>query len=557
MTRVLPSALAGSDPLVRRSEHADFQSNAAMSLAKKAGTNPRELAANLAAQIPGATVSGPGFINLGLAPDAVWRRAAELAADERLGVPRSRTGSRTVIDYSAPNVAKEMHVGHLRTTIIGDALVRVGEFLGAEMIRQNHLGDWGTQFGMLTQFIDEHPEVDWRHSGDVSVLDALYRRASALFKEDPDFAERARARVVVFQSGDEATLALWRELVEVSAEAFQKIYDRLGVRLEPGDIAGESFYNPRLDGVVAELLDKGVAVESDGAICVFFDDVLGPEGDPVPLIVRKTDGGYGYGATDLATIRYRVEELKADRLLYVIDVRQSLHLKMVWDTARRAGWLPADVEVVHVSFGTVLGPDGKPFKTRSGDTVRLAELLDAAVARAREVIAEREHDLGPAELEEVVQAAGIGAVKYADLSTSRTRDYVFDVERMVALQGNTAVYMQYALARVRSILRKLPAGATGEIDPALPLHEAEKDLVMRLDEFGAVLAEVDELHEPHRLCAYLYETAGAFSVFFERCPVLRAESDAVRASRVALVRLTGNVLARGLDLLGLRAPERM
>ncbi|MEU9074356.1 arginine--tRNA ligase [Kitasatospora sp. NPDC048538] len=415
MTRALPRELSKRDPLVRPSEHADFQSNVALSLARDAGMPTRELAQALHHELDGnavsSTVSGPGFLNLTVADAQLWSQVEARLADHRLGLGLPLAGTRTVVDYSAPNIAKEMHVGHLRTTVIGDCLVRVLTFLGGDVVRQNHLGDWGTQFGMLIQYIDEHPEVQWRGgtgcgAGEqVSVLDSLYRAARQTFDADPAFVERARLRVVALQSGDEVTLGVWRELVEVSTRAFQQLYDRLGVLLTEQDCAGESTYNQFLDEVVAELVEAGIAVDSDGALCVFFDDLTGPDGEPVPLIVRKKDGGYGYAATDLATIRYRSRKLEADRILYVVDARQALHFQMVFDTARRVGWLTDDVEAVHVPFGTVMGPGGTPFKTRSGGTVRLSELLDAAVEGAREAMAGKPHDLTGDALEQVIQAA--------------------------------------------------------------------------------------------------------------------------------------------------------
>lgn len=570
MGAVLPGELAGADPLVRRSEHADFQSNVSLSLAKRAGRKPRELAEALAGAVEGTLdveVSGPGFLNLTVADDAVWRQVAARLADDRLGVGLPRLGQRTVVDYSAPNIAKEMHVGHLRTTIIGDALARLLDHLGAVVIPQNHLGDWGTQFGMLIEYLQAHPEAKWRAAdlaeGDTattSALDDLYKLARAEFDADAAFAERARRRVVALQSGDEATLVLWRELVAESEQAFQAIYDYLGVLLTPADSAGESTYNRYLDQLASELQRAGVARDSEGALCVFFDDVTGPDGNPVPLIVRKSDGGYGYGSTDLATIRYRIQELKASRILYVVGVPQALHFRMVFDTARRMGWLSDDVEVVHVAFGNVLGPGGKMFKTRAGGTVRLVELLDSAVERARQEIETKPHALSPEELETVARQAGIGAVKYADLSTSRTKDYTFDPVRMVSFNGNTGVYLQYAHTRIRSILRRLAsesAEAVSAVDPALPLHPAERALALLADEFAATLTEVAATLEPHRLCGYLFSLAKAFTEFYEACPVLKADSAAVRANRVALCRLTGAMLAQGLHLLGIETPERM
>jgi len=480
--RSLPE-LAGADPVIRRSEHADYQSNAALPLAKRARTSPVALAATLAdslgsdtgAPIAAVTVSGPGFLNVTVANSALWNQVAARLASDRLGVGTPETGRRTVIDYSAPNIAKEMHVGHLRTTIIGDSLVRVLGFLGGDVVRQNHLGDWGTQFGMLIQYLDEHPESAWHHDDlaagttAVSALDALYRAARVAFDADESFADRARARVVALQAGDEQTVATWRDIVAESEFAFREMYDRLGVLLTPEDSAGESFYNEWLPGIAEELADAGIAVNSDGALCVFSEEVTGPDGEPVPLMIRKKDGGYGYDTTDLATIRYRIRDLKADRILYIVDSRQSLHFRLIFEAARRAGWLTSDVDAVHAvhaAFGTVLGPNGKPFKTRSGDTVKLMSLLDAAVDRAREAVAEKNPQLTVAELDAIAEQAGIGAIKYADLSTSRTKDYVFDIDRMVSLNGNTGVYLQYAHARVCSILRKAGQETTA-LDPAL------------------------------------------------------------------------------------------
>ena len=564
--------LAGADPLVRRSDRADFQSNVALATAKRVKARPAELAAELADALRGVDgiadveVSGPGFLNITVDEPGLWQQAGRRAADDRLGVERPEQGSRVVIDYSAPNIAKEMHVGHLRTTIIGDCLVRVLGHLGATVIRQNHLGDWGTQFGMLIQYLDEHPDARWRgrdlgEGAAVSALDELYRAARAEFDADAAFAQRARDRVVALQAGDAATVTAWREIVEESEAAFREIYARLGVLLEPGDSAGESTYNPWLADVVAELRAAGVAVESDGALVVESREVKAPDGAPAVLIVQKRDGGYGYDTTDLATLRYRVRDLKADRILYVVDARQALHFRLVFEAARRMGWLagkesgPDDVEAVHVAFGTVLGPDGRPFKTRAGGTVRLMHLIDEAVASARRTVAEREPGLPDAELSRIAEQAGVGAIKYADLSTSRLKDYAFDIERMVSLTGNTSVYLQYAHARIRSILRKAGEDVAA-VDPDLPLHPAERALVLALDELDAVLRDVAATSEPHRLCTYLFDTAKAFTDFYENCPVLAAEP-AVRANRLALCRLAAATLHDGLGLLGIAAPDRM
>nr|WP_240037455.1 arginine--tRNA ligase [Glycomyces paridis] len=565
LRRALPET-GGPEPLVRRSDRADYQANGALPLAKRHGRNPRELGEAVAAAIDApdliatAEASGPGFVNIAITSEAVWKQVAARLDADRLGVGLPLAGERIVVDYSGPNVAKEMHVGHLRTTIIGDALARLAEALGATVIRQNHLGDWGTQFGMLIQYLSEHPEAEWHRADEadptanVAVLDRLYREARAVFDADPAFKERARARVVALQGGDEDSRRVWGDLVDVSAAAFDAIYERLGVGLTAADLAGESTYNHLLDGVVAELVEAGIAVESEGALCVFFEDVTGPDGEPVPLLLRKADGGYGYAATDLAAIRHRIGDLKADRILYVVDARQALHFKQVFATARRAGWLSGDVEAVHVPFGTVLGPDGRPYKTRSGGTVRLMGLIDEAIAKAGAVIAEK-HPAGE-DLAELAAATGIGAVKYADLSNNRIKDYVFDSDKMVALTGDTGVYLQYAHTRLASILRK--AGAmTAPMAPAAPMSREERALALHLDAYGAVLAEAMAEREPHRLCGYLYALARAFTGFYEANPVLKAESDEARDNRLALVRLARETLAHGLGLLGIAAPDRM
>ncbi|WP_338757268.1 arginine--tRNA ligase [Nocardia vulneris] len=560
--------LAGADPVLRPSERADFQSNAALALAERLGVRPAEYAAELVAALaPGAgrpvataAVSGPGFVNITVPDRVLWAQVAARLSDTRLGVPATEHGRRTVLDYSAPNIAKEMHVGHLRTTIIGDSLARVLGFLGAAVIRQNHLGDWGTQFGMLIQYLDEHPDARWRHDdvadgAAVSALDRLYRAARAAFDADPDFADRSRARVVALQAGDSPTLDRWHDIVAESERAFADIYAQLGVLLTPDDSVGESFYNPMLSGIIAELLEQGVAVDSNGATVVFSAEVTGPDGAPVPLMVRKSDGGYGYDTTDLATIRYRIDTLHAQRLLYVTDARQALHFRLIFETARRAGWLRDGIEAEHVPFGTVLGPDGTPFKTRAGGTVRLGDLLDDAVARARAVVAAKNPGLTATELDAIATQSGIGAVKYADLSTARVKDYTFDLDRMVAFTGNTVVYLQYAHARIRSLLGKAGAPAPAVATDG-PLEAAERALVLTLDAYGTTVAEVGSTLEPHRLCGYLYRLARDFTTFYDACPVLKAD-EPQRGNRLALCDLTARTLAHGLDLLGIAAPERM
>jgi len=563
---------ADPDPLIRPSDRADLQANVALSLAKQARRRPTELASEIVAGladpvIAAAAVSGPGFINITISDSAIWAQVRDRLTADRLGVDRPETGRRTVIDYSAPNIAKQMHVGHLRTTIIGDALVRVLSFLGAEVIRQNHLGDWGTQFGMLIQYLDEHPESPWHAdqltpgTDAIEALDGLYRAARAIFDVDQAFAERSRARVVALQAGDPGTVATWRAIIAESQQAFNALYARLGVLLTDDDVAGESFYNSMLPGVVEELRADGIAVDSNGALCVFDPEVTGPNGSPVPLIVRKSDGGYGYATTDLATLRYRVTELKADRVLYVVDSRQALHFRLVFAAARRAGWLTDDVDACHVPFGTMLGPDGKPFKTRSGGTVRLSDLLDDAVRAARTVVTEKNPQMPEEQVDRIAEQAGIGAVKYADLSTSRIKDYTFDPVRMTAFTGDTGIYLQYAHARICSLLDRavdLPGvDASLNMDVTLPLRPAERALALTLDQFATVLTDTAATLEPHRLCGYLYTLAKAYSEFYEACPVLRAPSQPSRHNRLALCRLTQQTLAKGLELLGIAAPHSM
>ncbi|MBA0053273.1 arginine--tRNA ligase [Streptomyces sp. AJS327] len=569
MRGVLPADVTEVDPLIRRSEHADLQSNAALSLAKRLKRNPRELAEEIRerlAEVPWLTaeVSGPGFLNLTVDGGRLVENLGARAEDPRLGVPLTQSGQVIPVDYSAPNVAKEMHVGHLRSTLIGDALARVLGYLGAEVIRQNHVGDWGTQFGMLIQYIVEHPDQRWhndevdtdRTGGAVSALDSLYRTARRTFDEDPEFKVRAQQRVVELQAGDEATLATWREIVTESEKAFQEVYARLGVLLELDDVAAESFYNPRLQGVVDELRELGVVQESEGAWCVFFDDLKGPDGTPSPLIVQKADGGFGYAATDLAAVRYRVQELAATRVLYVVDARQAQHFDMVFRTARRAGWLTDDIEVVHVQTGTINGPDGRPFKTRAGGTVRLADLLDEALRQAERVVREKDPELPDEELRRVAHTASIGAVKYAELSTARTKNYNFDVEQMVSFNGDTGVYLQYTHTRIASILRRAQ-DSPAAFDTSAELEPAERLLAWELDSFAEALDAVSGTLEPHRLAGYLYSLARAYTSFYEACPVLGAPTPEVRANRLALSSLARTTLATGLGLLGITAPDRM
>ena len=560
-----------ADPVLRPSQFADVQVNAALALAKKVGMPPREVAAKIAAALDvdgvcdAVEVSGPGFINLTFSDAWLASLLQEVASDDRAGVPLQEREN-IPIDYSAPNVAKEMHVGHLRTTVVGDSLARTLEHLGHKVVRQNHIGDWGTPFGMLI----EHLLDVGRHSAEAELLvtdpNAFYQAARVKFdladKAEPpgsagDFNTRARSRVVLLQAGDPDTLALWQELVDLSKTYFNTVYSTLGITLTDLDLAGESTYNAVLGSLCDELEAAGIATMSDGALCVFLDGYTGREGKPVPLIIRKSDGGYGYATTDLATIRYRVRELEAHRVLYVIGAPQALHLNMVWDTARKAGWLPDDVVPVHVQIGNVLGEDRKILKTRSGKPLRLMMLLDEAVEKARSVIDEARPDLDEAVRATIARQIGIGAVKYADLSVAHNSEYVFDLDRMVALTGNTGPYLQYVVARIRSIFRQAGTDPEQQHAPILVGEPQERALALHLLGFGDVLAEVGDLYEPHRLCAYLFELAQTFSAFYENCPVLKADRDEVRESRLSLCALVLRVMTTGLDLLGVEAPEQM
>jgi len=555
-------AYAGADPVLRPSQFADLQANAALALARSLGMTPREVAERIVEKLDVAgicsavEISGPGFLNITLADEWVGMQATELASDSRLGVPRQ--DRRTVaIDYSAPNVAKEMHAGHLRTTVVGDALARALEHLGHQVIRQNHIGDWGTPFGMLIEHLLDVGEGSQQAELVDSDPNAFYQAARQKFDGDSDFATRARNRVVALQAGDPDTVRFWQELVDLSKLYFNRIYSALGVTLADDDLAGESMYNNELASICEELESKGIATISEGALCVFLDGYTGREGKPAPLIIRKSDGGYGYGTTDLATIKYRVQKLHADRVLYVIGAPQALHLNMVWDTARLAGWLPDDVEVVHVQIGNVLGPDRKMMRTRSGDPLRLMDLVQEANTKARTVIDQSRPDLDAGTRAAIAPQIGVGAIKYADLSVAHDTEYVFDLDRMLNLTGNTGPYLQYAAARIRSIFRNAPP-APADVTATIGVVEpGERALSLVLLEFGTVIEQVGQHLEPHRLCGYLFDLAQAFSVFYENCPVLKAPDAAVRASRLMLCDLTVRVLVQGLDLLGLQSPERM
>ncbi|MBT2213033.1 arginine--tRNA ligase [Actinomadura sp. NEAU-AAG7] len=557
---------ADADPVIRPSQFADLQANVALPLAKKLGRKPREVAEEIVTNLDTADVisevqvSGPGFINLTLSDGWIAARTQQALGDERLGVPAADKPQKVVVEYSSPNVAKEMHVGHLRTTIVGDAIARILAFLGHDVIRDNHVGDWGTPFGMLIEhLLDLGEDAAARDDSSVSDLTAFYQAARGKFEADAAFADRARARVVALQAGDPETLRLWGILVEVSKRYFNHVYRRLGVTLTDDDIRGESFYNDLLATTVAELESKGIAVVSDGALCAFPPGFTGREGEPLPVIIRKSDGGYNYSTTDLATIRYRVDTEHVDRMVYVVGAPQSLHFQMVFAVARMAGWLGDDVAAVHAQIGNVLGTDGKILRTRAGGTVKLSELVDEAVERAGAAFDEIPHDesFDAATRAAIVEAVGVGAVKYADLSVALDSEYVFDFDRMISFHGKTGPYLQYATVRIRSIFRKGgvdPESATG---PIVIGHEAERALALKLLDFGAVVAQAGETCEPHRLAGYLFELAQAYTGFFENCPVLKAPDEPTRASRLALCAATLRTLATGLDLLGVPTPERM
>ncbi|HEY4184308.1 MAG TPA: arginine--tRNA ligase [Polyangia bacterium] len=550
------------DPATHRSAHADYQADLALGLARKLKQNPRAVATAIAAKLvpddvlASAEVAGPGFINLTLQPDYLARLLGRMRADGRLDVPPVAHPETVVVDYSGPNVAKEMHVGHLRSTIIGDSIARLLEWQGHHVIRRNHVGDWGTPFGMLIEHL-----LDQRASGadaGVRELGAFYREARAKFDGEPAFADRARQRVVLLQSGDADTLTHWRRLIDISVAHFSALYASLGVTLRLEDVVGESQYNAALPDVVAELERKGLARESQGAICVFPPGFTGRDGELVPLIVRKQEGGYGYATTDLAALRQRVRELGAKRLVYVVGTPQQQHLAMVFAVARLAGWADDQIRLEHVAFGSVLGTDKKMLKTRSGESVSLASLVEEAQARALKVVSEKTSDLAPAAQARIAAAVGVGAIKYADLANDRIKDYVFDWDRMLSFDGNTAPYLMYAHARIRSILRKAAAaGATAA--PEAPIGVGtppERALALAVLQLPNILERAAETLQPHRICAFLYDVASAYTSFYEGCPVLKAE-EPVRSARLALCEVTARTLALGLDLLGITAPEQM
>lgn len=559
-------ANADCDALVRRSAKAqfgDYQANGIMSAAKSLGMPPRQLAEKvlphlaLEGIVEKVEIAGPGFINLFLDKNWLAEQAAHALKSDTLNITRAEKPQTVIVDYSAPNVAKEMHVGHLRSTIIGDATVRTLSFLGHHVIRANHIGDWGTQFGMLIAYL-EKMENENANALELSDLETFYRAAKKAYDEDAEFAEKARNYVVKLQGGDAYCNKMWRKLVDITMTQNNQLYQRLNVTLTLDDVMGESLYNDMLPKVVEDLKQKGLASESEGATVVFLNEFKNKDGDPMGVIIQKRDGGYLYATTDIAAIRYRHDNLKADRILYYTDSRQHQHLEQVWLIAQKAGYIPSDMPLEHHMFGMMLGKDGKPFKTRSGDTIKLADLLDEAVERATEVVKSKNNsDIPASDLAGIINTIAISAVKYADLSKNRTTDYIFDWDNMLAFEGNTAPYLLYAYTRVASVFRKADCDMATLSAPMIIEHEKESALVTRLLQFEEAIYTVAREGTPHVLCAYLYDIAILFSSFYENCPILTADSDALKQSRLQIAALTARTLKTGLSMLGLETVERM
>ncbi len=565
---IAAGADSNCDALVRQSgkpQFGDYQANGIMAAAKKLNLPPRELAQrvidqlDLAELVAKVEIAGPGFINIFLQNDWLAQQNEQLLQQNRLISPTEQPQT-IVADYSAPNVAKQMHVGHLRSTIIGDAVVRVLDYLGHKVIRANHVGDWGTQFGMLIAYLEK---MENEHAENLALndLEAFYRAAKQCYDNDPQFAEKSRHYVVKLQSGDQYCLTMWRKLVDITMQQNQQTYNRLNVTLSNDDIMGESLYNPMLAGIVADLKAKGIAVDDQGAVVVFLDEYKNKDGEAMGVIIQKSDGGFLYTTTDIAAAKYRHEVLHADRALYFIDSRQSQHLQQAWTIVRKAGYIPAEMNLEHFNFGMMLGKDNKPFKTRSGDTVKLTDLLDEAVERAEKLIRDKNTELSAVELQQVVEAVAIGAVKYADLSKNRTTDYVFDWDNMLSFEGNTAPYMQYAYTRISSIFSRSqidPNSLSDILSDNIVLNEdKERALAIKLLQFEEAVQTVAKEGTPHILCAYLYDLAGIFSTFYEHCPILNAEQESVKNSRLKLAALTQNTLQQGLALLGIKTVAKM
>ena len=558
LDEVNPNVITASKP-----EFGDYQANGVMGIAKKLGRNPRELGTELLARLNAAAnplvshyeLAGPGFINIHLAGDALRDRANELLVEPRLLVLQTESPQTIVVDYSSPNLAKEMHVGHLRGTIIGDSIARILERQGNRVIRQNHVGDWGTQFGMLITFMRESSAEAGVALAD---LEGFYRAAKQRFDADSEFADRARESVVKLQGGDPEYLEAWQAFISTSLTHCQAVYDKLNVTLSMTDLKAESFYNPQLEGVVTRLENTGLLKDSDGARCVFLDEFVGKDGEPLPVIIQKTDGGYLYATTDLAAVDYRCHELKADRSLYVVDARQSLHFQQVFAVAAAAGFSDEAISLEHISYGTMMGSDGKPFKTRSGDVVKLVDLLDEAVTRAFDLVSSKNPDLEEAERRHIAEAVGIAAVKYADLSKNRTSDYLFDWSSMLSFEGNTAPYLMYAYARIKTLLAKQAVDTDGIIrfPESVALAPEEKALLLKSLQLAETIDAVAQDCFPNTLSNYLYELSASFMRFYEACPIQGTDA-ATRANRLSLCVLASEALKQGLDLLGIETLERM
>ncbi|MCK8957679.1 arginine--tRNA ligase [Haemophilus influenzae] len=553
------------DALVRQSgkpQFGDYQANGIMAAAKKLGLNPREFAQKVLDNLQLSDIAekleiaGPGFINIFLNPTWLTTEISAALSHKNLGIQATNKQT-VVIDYSSPNVAKEMHVGHLRSTIIGDAVARTLEFLGHNVIRANHVGDWGTQFGMLIAYLEK---MQNEHASEMELqdLEAFYREAKKHYDEDEIFAEKARNYVVKLQSGDEYCRTMWKRLVDITMQQNQHNYNRLNVTLTEKDVMGESLYNPMLPSIVEDLKKQGLAVENDGALVVYLDEFKNKDGDPMGVIVQKKDGGFLYTTTDIAAAKYRYETLKANRALVFSDTRQSQHMQQAWLITRKAGYVPDSFSLEHKNFGMMLGKDGKPFKTRTGGTVKLADLLNEAIERATVLINEKNTNLSNDEKQAVIEAIGIGSVKYADLSKNRTTDYVFDWDNMLSFEGNTAPYMQYAYTRIRSIFNKTEINSTALLAAPLTIKDdKERTLAIKLLQFEEAVQTVGKEGTPHVLCAYLYELAGIFSSFYEHCPILNAEDESIKLSRLKLALLTEKTLKQGLTLLGIKTVEKM
>jgi len=560
------SGLADCDANVitaSKPEFGDYQSNGVMSIAKKVAINPRQLASDVVEKITADAnplvakleVAGPGFINIHLSDTALMQRASEIYSDTRKLIPTANKADKIVVDYSSPNLAKEMHVGHLRGTIIGDCLARVLERQGHEIIRQNHVGDWGTQFGMLISYMRELRASQGDLPTELSDLESFYRAAKERFDADSDFADTARSSVVKLQAGDADHLVAWQQFIDESLKHCQTLYDKLNVTLSRKDLKAESFYNKDLEGIVKKLEDASLLSISNGARCVFMPEFIGKDGYPLPVIIQKTDGGYLYATTDLAAVQFRSFNLKAERSLYVVDARQSLHFQQVFAVARKAGFASKNISLEHIAYGTMMGSDGRPFKTRSGDTIKLVDLLDEAIRRAHELVSQKNPGLDEATCLEIAEKIGIAAVKYADLSKNRTSDYVFDWSSMLSFEGNTAPYLMYAYARIRSILRQQDLGLESVRITSVS-ESAERNLLLKIMQLPEVVDMLARDCYPNLLCNYLYELAGLFMRFYESCPILKANAQ-MRDSRLALSALTATALKQGLELLGIETLEKM